>query len=215
MIKSKIQNSFRFSFPALAISVSAIVSILVIIQITKREYNSGYYSAIQYRMNLDSVNQMVGKLASQSLEFKQLIKKIDSITKTELSNVQISLEFEKLNNELLNLDDNLNELKRSLNPDKIEDILLISRMQDRLIQVQQNQKLQFESIIARMENFQSSVIAQTESQKTSVNFLLIVLIPLILNASYTIWKDYKKEKEETESKNNSKLQMEENVGNDK
>ena len=82
-------------------------------------------------------------------------------------------------------------LRQAINPTKPDEILTIARLTDEVKDIREDFVSFQKQLEARHQSFQSSILREIKSSNDSTNLILIVLLPLILNFLYTIWKDFK------------------------
>jgi len=83
-------------------------------------------------------------------------------------------------------------LRQAINPIKPEEILTIARLTDEVKSLEGDFKELKEILSSQQKNFQSSIIREIDSSSQSTSLILVVLLPLVANFLYTIWKDIKK-----------------------
>jgi len=117
---------------------------------------------------------------------------------------EISFELDKLNQRIeeLALDVEKNSesyiaLRQSLNPINPDEVLTIVRMMDEVKSLKEVQNNFEKRVEENMKSIGQNVIYRSESSDKTANIILLVLVPIIINFLYTVWKDYKKDKPET------------------
>ncbi len=87
-------------------------------------------------------------------------------------------------------------LRQAINPSNPEEILTIARLKDEIITQKQDLINFKQSILEKQEQFIGYILREKESSNRGNNLIMVVLIPLVLNFLYTVWKDMKKDKKE-------------------
>jgi hypothetical protein len=82
-------------------------------------------------------------------------------------------------------------LKQAIDPINPDEILTIARLKDYLKELDKKIETIDERVIKQQKVFQESVLRELKSYNSSIYIILVVLIPIILNFIYTIWKDIK------------------------
>ncbi len=165
---------------------------------------------IALMLALDSIHNQIPKL-SQS--FDKDVKTIDSLNKellllqSDQKKLKSSLShFLQSSQQIQNPDqvmvalaglrtqvDQINEqtigLRQALNPMKPEEVLTIARLTD----IISNLNSRIDQVEKEMDEkhriFRESVIRELEASNKATTWLFVVIIPLVLNLLYSIWKD--------------------------
>ena len=82
-------------------------------------------------------------------------------------------------------------LRQAINPTKPDEILTIARLTDEIKDVRGDLTSFRKQLEEQQRSFQSSILRELNSSKESTNLILLVLLPLVLNFLYTVWKDIK------------------------
>lgn len=87
-------------------------------------------------------------------------------------------------------------LRQALNPLKPEEVLTIARLTDEVTKLSKGFDNLSQQLSQNQKEFRESVLRELKSSNDSTNLILVVLIPLVLNFLYTIWKDLRSEKKQ-------------------
>jgi hypothetical protein len=85
-------------------------------------------------------------------------------------------------------------LRQAINPIKPDEVLTIARLTDEVKSIRKDFKDLQSQIRVQQQSFESSILREFKSSNDSTTLILVVLVPLILNFLYTVWKDIKKGK---------------------
>lgn len=122
-------------------------------------------------------------------------KLTDSKDKVEATTV--GAKFKEIEQRIEQVSQQTLALRQAINPIKPDEVLTIARLKDEVSAL----KIDFEqvekSLVREMEVFQKSVLREAKASNSATNLILVVLIPLVLNFLYTLWKDLKAEKGST------------------
>lgn len=84
-----------------------------------------------------------------------------------------------------------NGLRQAINPQNPEEILTIARINDRLKIAEEKLGKINEESDKKSELFRSSIIREIDASNKAIYWMFIVIIPLVLNLLYNIYKDNK------------------------
>ncbi|KAF9658344.1 hypothetical protein HBA12_14240 [Tenacibaculum mesophilum] len=108
-----------------------------------------------------------------------------------------------LNQRLNEIDKRLNiiqeqntALRQAINPLNPEEVLTIARLNDGIKLLSENHLNTSKNIDEKFTNFKTSVFRELDASSKSINWLFVVIIPIVMNLLYTIWKDSRKSKSE-------------------
>ena len=155
----------------------------------------------ELKVKLEQIQEKLNVINKDSTLYNQLNPDHDSNMNKRLLIIETNLS---------DLTENHNNLRRSLKPTDIEDILTIPRLQDEVKILGNNLKDLESDLMQRQSSFEASIRTESESADNSTDLILVVLIPLVINFLYTVWKDIKethKKTEETHKKTETKLSV--------
>jgi DNA repair exonuclease SbcCD ATPase subunit len=102
--------------------------------------------------------------------------------------------LDNLNTKLEKHDQQIKALRQAINPLRPEEVLTIARLKD-AIDLLTTKIVEFEKEIdKKQDTFKSSVLRELDASSKTTNWLFVLLIPLIINLLYSIWKDRKEGK---------------------
>lgn len=143
------------------------------------------------------------------LDYQQTIKRLqfsnDSLLKKYLFTDKIrpdgnitSKDFNIINLKLKTLEDNINKqteittsLRQAINPLKPEEVLTIVRLKDQIDELNKILKNLDQNLKDRQQNFEDSIKRELSAYNQSTTLILVVLLPLVINFLYTVWKDFR------------------------
>lgn len=173
-------------------------------QLAKYEAERDFQITKHQMKMLEDLETQNDSLYAQLIQVQEIYRglNIDSsnlISDNSIQLLNVSDRIETLENGFLELESSHQRLKRSLKPTEIEDLLTIPRLQDEVKIIKDKlDDLELE-LSRRQTSFETSIRAEAKSSNQSTNLILVVLIPLIINFLYTVWKDLKENKKpETE-----------------
>ncbi len=88
-------------------------------------------------------------------------------------------------------------LRQSINPINPDEILTIARLKDEILELKNTVLMLDENLLIRQQNFEESIKREISSSNNSTTLILVVLIPLVFNFLYSVWKDFKKDNNNT------------------
>jgi len=91
-------------------------------------------------------------------------------------------------------------LRQAIDPLKPDEVLTIVRLKDQIVDLNKDLKNLEESQKDRQQTFEDSIKRETSSSNQSTTLILVVLIPLVLNFVYTVWKDFRKSDKDKNTK---------------
>lgn len=180
--------------------IIAVGTILVTLYIAYTEF-------VQYRERRLLIERQMIEIAQGRIDIELLQKQLDSEMKKLLNNklaeIPKSVELASLDQKFKNIDDKIAEVKeqtiglrQAINPLKPEEILTIARLTDDVKTIRKDLEGLESNISAKQKEFKDSILRELKSSGESTILILVVLIPLVLNFLYTVWKDYKSDKNE-------------------
>jgi hypothetical protein len=153
------------------------------------------YSRVYTLRFAESASQLEKRLKEFTEEQKAMQFQIDGLAHS-LSQIPDSLKYRDLGTaraELLRRIDQLSEsnlaIRQALNPLNPDEVLTIARLKDALESMKKSQDEFAEKIDERLENLRSSVLRELDASSKSANWLFVIVVPLVINLLYTMWKD--------------------------
>jgi uncharacterized protein (UPF0335 family) len=96
-----------------------------------------------------------------------------------------------LENRIEAVDNQTLALRQAINPTKPDEVLTIARLTDEIKDIREDFSDVRKQLESQQQSFQSSILRELKSSNDSTTLILVVLVPLILNFLYTVWKDLK------------------------
>lgn len=139
-------------------------------------------------------------------EIKDIQKEIANIvdaklalSQEELTKLSISNELNIFKTQLAKISDYTLALRQAINPLKPDEVLTIARLTDEVKALQSDFNGLEKAMSEKHKDFSASILRELKSSNDATNLILVVLIPLLLNFLYTVWKDFKSERREEPS----------------
>lgn len=200
-IKFSFREPFMRYFQLIIAVVALIItSITVFQQLVENKDMTQKVRIDQYRNELELKNRnkllikqidTLRNFLQQSQLQQNLIKKVDS-PKGSLAYNQFTMRLSTLENKVDKISKIQDGLRQAINPMKPDEVLTIVRLKDALTEITKDFSALEENYKLRQQAFEESIRHETSSSNQSTNLILVVLIPLVLNFLYTVWKDFKK-----------------------
>ena len=111
-------------------------------------------------------------------------------------NVAVSNRLEILVREIDSLKAMTLGLRQSINPKNPEEILTIARLKDQIASINDKMEQMTSNLSVQQKSFEDATKREIDASSRSNTPLLFVLVPLVLNFSYQIWKDLKASRQE-------------------
>ncbi len=213
------------SFKKIQLIIAIISSIIVIIVFTTQIFQYSYENKYKKYILEDRIQDLKDKIDTldkisiesrknlivyDSLKYSYDIKIQDTVNLLMLNQLESKFNFKiaDLSNKINDLNTRYFALQQAINPLKPEEVLTIVRLKDEIIQLNKilisvNEKLEREQAI-----FEKSIIRELEKSDKSTILILVILIPLVLNFLYTVWKDYRENKTKVVEEQNQKTENE-------
>ncbi|EGR1045597.1 hypothetical protein [Vibrio cholerae] len=172
--------------------IFAVLTMVVAMTFAIYEQSSSLFTVDAELVKLREIQNKVELEMLQSQLAKLVDGKIASIPPTEKS------EFVVINQKITNLEakiENINAqtigLRQAINPTKPDEILTIARLTDEVKFLKTDLDKIEKNMVAQQKAFQDSILRELKSSNDSTTLILVVLLPLVLNFLYTVWKDFK------------------------
>jgi hypothetical protein len=134
---------------------------------------------------------------------KEVERLVHQHVKAALAKVPTTLESAAVEQKVKDLDQRISTvqdqtlgLRQAINPTKPDEVLTIARLTDETKLIKKDLDTFQNTLIAQQKIFQESVLREIGTADRSTNLILIVLVPLVANFLYTVWKDFRVSKEE-------------------
>ena len=118
------------------------------------------------------------------------ISSVDSKS-SDLSKISLSEKFSEIDERIKKIENSSMALRQAINPKNPEEILTIARLTDDLSALREKLNDLEVTLSKNLTVFQKSIIREITSANNSNTLILAVLIPLVLNFLYTVWKDFR------------------------
>ena len=207
----KMKMSFDRIFPILTTTVT-ILSIVIVSTVlyTQMKDSISFYKTKDdgYEKFIDKVKikllqeeiDMV-KMQKDSLITSLFTLKTDSTKSIDKIQKINELRFIQIESNLERQSEITTALRQAINPLNPDEVLTIARLKDGISDINKRISELENNINVRQQYFEDSIKREMASSNNSTTLILVVLIPLVLNFLYTLWKDYRKpDKEKSETK---------------
>lgn len=139
-------------------------------------------------------------------EYKELNKKLETrIAKIEdslpipdnlLQQSAFSGKLKEVESKIEKVEQSTLALRQAVNPLKPEEVLTIARLTDEIVALKKDYTELKNTTRKDQDSFEQSMLREAKSSNQSTMLILVVLIPLVLNFLYTVWKDLKETNKE-------------------
>ena len=143
-----------------------------------------------YQAKIDS---LIIKINLRDKFIQDMVKSVSKDTLNNLNNYKLV----KLEKSIEEIKETTLGLRQAVNPMKPNEILTIARLSDKLLSVSEEYKLLKETIAKEQENFRISVLRELDASNRSTNMILVIMVPLVGNFVYSIWKDRKSDRSDS------------------
>ena len=140
------------------------------------------------------------KISESRYQIEKMTNELAKLLNEKIAEAPKSVEIASLDQKFKNLEDKITAVKEqtvglreAINPSKPEEILTIARLTDDVKAIRKDLEDLESNIHVQQTNFQDSILRELKSSGDSTTLILVVLIPLVLNFLYTVWKDFKAE----------------------
>jgi hypothetical protein len=109
-----------------------------------------------------------------------------------IEKASIDLKLYQINTTLAQYIQQTNALLEAFNPTKPEQVLTIARLKDAVVQIQNDEKNLEDRLKAQQSNFEDSIKRELATSSNSYYWIMFILLPLIIQFFYNIYKDNRK-----------------------
>ncbi|HJP18099.1 MAG: hypothetical protein CMD96_06315 [Gammaproteobacteria bacterium] len=148
---------------------------------------------IQYKLE-DKVIENSYRAEKLQMELEKFLNKKIAEAPQKLEGASLNEKFSKLESKITAIEQQTIGLRQAINPSKPEEILTIARLTDEVNLIRKDISNLDNKLSNQQKGFQESVLREIKSSSDSTTLILIVIVPLVLNFLYTVWKDIKAEK---------------------
>jgi uncharacterized membrane protein YdbT with pleckstrin-like domain len=187
----------RFQLLGVIGSVIAVVGLVVslYLQLHQAEFRQTISAErLAAERTLDAV---YGTLQADSLSLRLArIERALSMSSPLLRQSAIFTKIEDVESRIGRVEARTLALRQAINPLKPDEILTIARLTDEIMTLKRDLTQFQETITNRQVSFEASLRNEAKASNQSTNLILVVLVPLVLNFLYTVWKDMKQARKE-------------------
>jgi len=134
---------------------------------------------LQFRKEMTEMSYRISRMSADSI----------NISDTQLRN---ELRFSKIESNIEKHTEITTALRQAINPLNPDEVLTIARLKDGLSDLGKKIAELENNINVRQQYFEDSIKREMASSNNSTTLILVVLIPLVFNFLYTVWKDFRK-----------------------
>lgn len=195
MIKKK--RLFDSVFQKITTMIAVIAMMIAIIT----QLNSFYTSKKDLRQQsyfIESMNDsLLLRIKNEQISLKEQFLNLnrDSIP----NEIKINEKLKAIDLRLTLLENQTRGLREAINPLQPDEVLTIARLKDGLKIIEEKQKTSTTENQEKFESFKTSILRELDASSKSINWLFLVLIPLVMNLLYSMWKDRKEKKVDKEN----------------
>ena len=149
------------------------------------------YRSQSYEYNPQKLNERLIDLEKKQKEIIHLVNNIDLFPSD-------SSILKKFNAKMVHLENKIDELnkltlglRQAINLSNPEEILTIARIKDELVLLKNNISKDTEYLVERQNRLYNATIREIETSNSTTTLFIIVLIPLIANFIYSVWRNNK------------------------
>ena len=158
-----------------------------------KTYDADFDKIELLKFKLDSINKEITNRKQEALirtEVQRLL--VHSPTTDSLL---IKLRLGEMSNNLNKYIRITEGLRQAFNPTKPEEVLTIVRLKDEVDELKQHNKDLEDKLKEQQAIFEDSIKRELATTSNSNYWIMVILIPLVLQFAYNIWKDSKQAKE--------------------
>lgn len=156
---------------------------------------------LELRKKIEYTNNSIDSIFSNIIKRDSI--KIKSTDNHELNKLELRISKAEL--DLESQKEITTSLRQAINPINPDEVLTIARLKDEVTELNKSISSLNENTKVRQQNFEDSIKREISSSNNSTTLILVVLIPLVLNFLYTVWKDFKKPEKEKEERSEKKV----------
>ena len=140
----------------------------------------------------------VSEIRSKELQLKiqDLLEQSVASLPTKATDAAIEVKLGKLDDKIEAVDQKTLALRQAINPLKPDEILTIARLTDEVKELRNDFVDLKKSLSAQQTGFEKSILRETKSSADASRWLFVVLIPLLVNFFYTVWRDFRSERKD-------------------
>ncbi|MBU0971014.1 MAG: hypothetical protein KKC20_10230 [Proteobacteria bacterium] len=192
MVKRKFDQIFQYatSFIAMFAMVFAIAFQYVSFKEKKYERLKSNVELVELKNQVEVLKKDLSEIITSSIVVKNT---------NNTSNADLSAFANNVEKKISKLEEQVTGLRQAIDPLKPEEVLTIARLKDSINTISEKIKNQEKVFEEKQKNFTSSVIRELDASSKATSWLFVVLIPVVLNLLYSIWRDKNKKISEPNS----------------
>ena len=198
------RSKMKFLFPIIT-GIFTVIPLMMILYTQLRENRVRLDDTTErYRKEITELEQELRHRTEMLYRIERIKMSADSTQNIDDAQKRNEIRFVRIEGNIEKQTEIITALRQAINPLKPDEVLTIARLQDGIIDLNKNVTELENNINVRLQYFEDSIKREMTSSNNSTTLILVVLIPLVLNFLYTVWKDFRKpEKNETQQMPNA------------
>ena len=181
----------RFNNLAFIIGVlTVIITILAwYLQFRERDYRTLIYTDLtRSRLETEELKEAATKI-------NELLEQKIAEAPQRVESASIEQKFKNLEERISSVQQQTVGLRQAINPSS-QEILTIARLNDETKALRKDLANLESNLSSQQKSFQESILRELKASSESKTLILVVLVPLVLNFLYSVWKDFRSAKGE-------------------
>jgi hypothetical protein len=173
----------------------ALFSVIVTLFAAYSQYVSARVGAVRFEeaaYRTTEATQAVVELRERLEKLESLLAQISAVP---TNGALAPKDLQELTSRLDRVEESTIGLRQAINPLKPEEVITIARLTDKVSDLREDFEQLNKSVERDFDSFSGSVQRELQASSSSTNLILVVLIPLVLNFLYTVWKDLRSKDE--------------------
>lgn len=176
-------------FELLAVAITMIgITVGIYTQFSERRARdvTAMYALVENEAQLNKLQANIDDIVN---------KKISEAPRINVDAASLDVRFKDLDRKITSVSEQTLAVRQAINPLKPDEVLTIARLTDEVKAIDKDFENLKQELSAQQKDFQESVVREIKVSSDSTGLILVVLIPLVLNFLYTVWKDFRKGRE--------------------
>ena len=140
---------------------------------------------------IDSLLQLSNRIQPVKID---TVVRLDDSSRVYEEIIRLRITLSSMSDSIKKNSESYLALRQSLNPINPDEVLTIARIMDEVKKLNERQNNFEKRVEDNLRSVSQNVLYRAESSDKTTNIILLVLVPIIINFLYTVWKDYKKDK---------------------
>lgn len=195
-METKPTNRFVNIARVLKLSLAIIFTILAIsyavYNFITYDYRIKHENLTYPKVDKDYTENKFNEIDKKLLYFNNLFKENEA----NKGNIIINNKLKKLEQQIANINERTLALRQAINPIKPEEVITIARLRDEIMVLKDKVDKIPDELKKENDNFRIAVLREIDAAGKSTNYIWLVLIPLVLNLMWSVFKDIREEKKD-------------------